>query len=103
MERTHSPDRERISMPVGEGVLRHIEEYQVKFVAVTTVYSSIQQYNNLRTTSYQNNYEHLWSKRYHSRNVTQSQTIRGVKMDPPNHFLTVSRGVSCFVQGVQPL
>ena len=59
-------------------VLRHIEEYQVKFVAVTTTeYTAV---NYLRT-SYQNNYEHLWSKRYHSRNVTQSQTIRGgVKM-----------------------
>ena len=89
-------------MPVREGVLRHIEEYQVKFVAVTTVYSK--QYNNLRTTSYQNNYERLWSQRYHSRNVTQSQTISGVKMDPQT-ILTVSRGVSCCVQGggVQPL
>ena len=79
--------------------MRHIEEYQVKFVAVTTEYS-LQQYDNLQTTSYQNDYEHLWSKRYHSRNVTQSQTIRrGVKMDPHKPFLTVSKGVSCCVQG----
>ena len=32
----HRPDRERYSMPVGGGVLRHIEGCQVIFVAVTT-------------------------------------------------------------------
>jgi len=36
----HRPDRERYSMPV-RGVLRHIEEYQVKFVAVRTEYTAI--------------------------------------------------------------
>jgi len=32
------------------------------------------------------------------RNVTQSQTIRVVKMDPPNHFNCI-QGVSCCAQG----
>jgi len=37
----HSPDRERVFDAHLGGVLRHIEEYQVKVVAVTTEYTAV--------------------------------------------------------------
>jgi len=40
-------------------------------------------------------------KQYHSRNVTQSQTIRGVKMDPSQTIFNYPGGSAVACRGVQ--